>query len=97
MIVQGDQHGQHKHDEIETPMEIRTPFPLRVKYHGLTLVGDPAGGKERNCLHEVIVRDADTQPINYLADAGYSERYGWRNDGSQWWVWTKEYPLDIAR
>jgi hypothetical protein len=81
--------------KIETPMEIRTPFPLRVKDHGLTLVHDLAG-RERNWLHEVSVRDTDAQAINYLADAGYSEHSGWRQDMTQWWVWVKAYPLDIA-
>lgn len=75
--------------KIQTPAEIRTPFPMRVKDHGLTLVHDLTD-KERNWLHEVSVRDSDAQAINYLADAGYNERYGWRKDGTQWWVWTKE-------
>ena len=81
---------------IRTPIEIQTPFPLRVKDHGLALVHDIAG-KPRNWLHEVSVRDSDTQAINYLADAGYSEHSGWRTDGTQWWVWVKAYPLDVAR
>lgn len=81
--------------KINTPAEIRTPFPMRVKDHGLTLVHDEMG-KERNWLHEVSVRDSDTQAINYLADAGYNERSGWHKDGVQWWVWTKAYPLDVA-
>jgi hypothetical protein len=31
--------------KIETPMEIRTPFPFRVKDHGLTLVHSLAGNE----------------------------------------------------
>jgi hypothetical protein len=66
---------------INTPVEIRTPFPMRVKDHGLTVVHDITG-KERKWIHEVSVRDTDTQAINYLADAGYSESHGWRKDGT---------------
>jgi hypothetical protein len=82
--------------KIDAPAEIRTPFPMRVKDHGLTLVHD-INGAERNWLHEVSVRETDTQAINYLVDAGYSESHGWRRGRTQWWVWTKPYPLDVAR
>jgi hypothetical protein len=69
---------------IKTPIELQTPFPLRVKDHRLTLVHDLTGA-EGNWLHEVSVRDGDTQVINYLADAGYNESCRWRKDGTQWW------------
>jgi hypothetical protein len=81
--------------KIQTPIEIRTPFPMRVKDHGLTLVHDLAGA-ERNCLHEVSERETDTRAINYLADAGHSESNGWGQGGTQWWVWMKPDPPDVA-
>ncbi len=83
---------------IPTPVELQPPFsPARVRDFGLTLVHQ-LGGEPRNYLHEVGVRDADADAIQYLSDAGYSRDYGWKDrELAQWWAYRKQYPLSVAK
>jgi hypothetical protein len=84
-------------DKLATPPEIRIPVIVDgMQDHGLHLVHE-IGGKPRNYLHEVSIPHGHQEAVGYLEAAGYNKARGWVKDGIQHWVWSKTYPLVVAK
>lgn len=82
-------------EKIETPIEIRIPVKT-IKDYGLELVHDLTG-QPRNYLHLVGIRGADNVGKKYLHDAGYHILIGFKIGKTQWWEYTKRFPLSVGK